>query len=413
MSSKTDWKWHQVNYAQNYVHLDISVAAYAREYELNLNSARRSMGGKDEIEKLRADILAGAHPDLAGLSKKPIKNPANNKAKPAKSDRKSDRSTSDQLPKSDHSDRSPAEADHPSDQGVSSDAGRSPRGAERARPGNETPNRKKAGAGSARQKNHAQVTVISCDYADPLKVDREIFELALSIAQGDEDLVLSQARHLVMVRAQNKMSADIARDYDSGNPWKDSETGLIIPRAQAEYQAVFGTAQRIAEQEANLTRRKLGMRKQALDERKQALAERELHPLTLAERIEYTRVFMDRREAEGLTAIETARLFEREGISLPRSLQVELAREVSWLEPAVDADGGITDEELEQQSRKYLEEQREVMESWLPARREEVEAVLAAELAIQAGDMLNEDEFEENPEDWVDLDPESKEEVWG
>lgn len=405
MSSKTDWKLHQVNYAENYVHLGISVAAYAREYDLNLNSARRAMGGKDEINKLRMDIKAGAHPTYAQMKAKgqrPL-------------DRKSDRSGSDHQAKSDHSDRSATQGDRSAKPGATRPSKRSQQGAKDARGAIGNADQKKGNRGATRPNNPNTVTVIHGDYADPLEIDRELFDLAMSIAHGNDDLVISQSRHLLMVRNQNSMYQSVVRDYDAGKPWRDPETGSIIPRAQAEYQAIYGPASKIAELEAIIGQRKRGIAKQRLADHQQAMAEREAHPLTLAERITYTRQFMDRRDAEGLTAIETARLFEREGISLPRSLQVELAREVSWMEPLVDAAGGVTDEELEAQSREYLEKQRHITEAWLPARREEVSAALAAELATQAGDMLQEDDFEENPEEaWIDLDNDLTDdiEVW-
>ena len=78
---------------------------------------------------------------------------------------------------------------------------------------------------------------------------------------------------------------------------------------------------------------------------------------------------------------------------LPRSLELEVAREVSFIEPITDADGGISDAELEEMSRAYMAEQKEIMEVWLPNRRAEVAAAVAAEAARQNSELLDEDDF--------------------
>ncbi|WP_139157128.1 MULTISPECIES: DegT/DnrJ/EryC1/StrS family aminotransferase [unclassified Leclercia] len=234
-------------------------------------------------------------------------------------------------------------------------------------------------------------------YCSLLEMDDDIVELALATGLDNRDLVLAQGRYMTMYRKQNQILKKIAEDYDS-SPWVDEE-GQPMPRDQVEAQAIFGTSQRMTELESAIARHKLGLmkfeldrQKQALDARKQALAEWNRHPMPLAERIEHTRAIMKHRVDNELSALETARLFDLEHLEYPPSLHAEMLKEVSWIEPTAHKEGGVTDEELEAESRAYREQQR-VREEWLLARNEEITGIIANEAAHQAGELLQEDDF--------------------
>lgn len=160
-----------------------------------------------------------------------------------------------------------------------------------------------------------------------------------------------------------------------------------MPLEMALMQAATAPAQRLAELE-----RFIGSRKQAVWRKQQE--ERERHPLTLEQRLALTAEIIQQRIDNGWTALETANRLSLQGLSMPKQLEMEVAREVGFIEPITDTDGGISDAELEEQSRAYMAAQKEIMGSWLPQRREEVAAALAAEVAHQGGGAIEEDDFD-------------------
>lgn len=242
-------------------------------------------------------------------------------------------------------------------------------------------------------------------YCSLLELDDDIRDLAVATSHGNRDLILAQGRYMTMYRKQNQILKRIAENYVGGGAWIDDE-GNKMPQDQAEAQAIFGISQRMTELESSIARHKLGVLKLELDRdkmalelRKQALAEWNRHPLSRAQRIARTAELLELRDQEGLTAIETATLFNREGIELPDALHAEMIKEISWLEPRAEQGSGITEEELERESRAYREKQRVIQEQWLPGRNEEITAIIAEEAAHQAGELLGEAAFKKDDQE--------------
>lgn len=159
-----------------------------------------------------------------------------------------------------------------------------------------------------------------------------------------------------------------------------------MPLTMAVMQTEMAPAQRLAELE-----RYMGTRKTSQWNQRRAEFEREREATTEA--------ILAKRNENGWSALETAQALELKSLKLPRSLELEVAREVSFIEPITDADGGISDAELEAMSRAYMAEQKEIMEVWLPNRRAEVAAAVAAEAARQNSELLGEDDFNPLPDD--------------
>jgi len=427
--AKTDWQYHIANYLENFAST-LTLTQYADANGLNPNTVRREMKPAINV------ALAGQPTDKkpATRSKKPPKTPdeptpvlkvgkvlrgevrqmsADQRAarkRDQKSDQISDQNGGDQ--KSDHN-----QGDHNKGRGKREPAaGKAPAGGKGKKAGGDTHADHPASARDQNfrvhtptRPNDAALPALCGEvggthnmdfggYCSLLEMDDDIVELALATGLDNRDLVLAQGRYMTMYRKQNQILKKIAEDYDR-EPWVDDE-GVPMPRDQVEAQAIFGTSQRMTELEAAIARHKLGLmklelerQKQALDVRKQALAEWNRHPMPLAERIERTRALMLHREENELTALETARLFDLEHLEYPPSLQAEMLKEVSWLEQTADQHGGVTDDELEAESRAYREEQQRIREEWLPARNEEIASIIANEAAHQAGELLQEGDF--------------------
>ena len=427
--AKTDWQYHIANYLEHYASTQ-TLAQYAQANGLNPNTVRREM--KPAINVALASLPADKKP--ASKSKKPPKTPdeptpalkvgkvlrgevrqmsADQRAarkRDQKSDQISDQNGGDQN--SDHN-----QGDQKKGRGKREPAsGKASGGGKGKKAGGDTHADQPPGARDQNFRDHCPTrpnvatdvslygefggahTLDFGGYCSLLEMDDDIVSLAVATGMDNRDLILAQGRYMTMYRKQNQILKKIAEDYSS-EPWVDEE-GQPMPRDQVEAQAIFGTSQRMTELESAIARHKLGLmkleldrQKQALDARKQALAEWNRHPMPLAERIERTRAIMQHRVDNELSALETARLFDLEYLEYPPSLHAEMLKEVSWIEPTADKEGGVTDEELEAESRAYREQQQRVREEWLPARNEEITAIIANEAAHQAGELLQEDDF--------------------
>lgn len=82
---------------------------------------------------------------------------------------------------------------------------------------------------------------------------------------------------------------------------------------------------------------------------------------------------LDKASNEGMTAAETAELFERAGIEATFSVKQRTRAELAFAEPA-EPDGGMTDDELEALSAEYAEK-AQAESDWLAERREEVQNI--------------------------------------
>ncbi|WP_429169347.1 hypothetical protein [Aeromonas hydrophila] len=405
--AKIDWEAHKRCRQEEYPGL--SVAAYARLKSLNVNTARKFMKGdpapssstaSDPAEPVKSDPKAT----------KRASDPRKNDPKSGKSDPKSRGA----IPKSTAAKRSGGDAGKDKNP-IKSGRYKSPSAA--------------AGEGAAHASDPAAAMdsevenrIVSLEplraqdhtggFVSLLGMDNDIAVAALHLGAGDEDLTLASGRYLQLYRCKEDARRQANEDYDKKELWYYPGTETPMPRSMAVMQAESAAAQRLAELERYMGTRKASLWRQRKAEREEE-REREREQLTIE--------ILAQRYENDWSALETAQRLELKGLKLPESLRMEVAREVGFIEPRVDDGGGISDAELEAQSRAYMAEQTELMGSWLPHRREEVAKALAEEVARQNGDLIEEDDFDPLPEaelpapQWDDDDSEpltEVEEVW-
>jgi hypothetical protein len=196
--------------------------------------------------------------------------------------------------------------------------------------------------------------------------------------------MLACGRYLQLYRCKESAVKEAKAAYANGEVWFYPGTETPMPLTMAIMQAEMAPAQRLAELE-----RYMGTRKTSLWNQRRAEVDQE----RLREREAMTEAILAKRSASGWSALETAQALELKSLKLPRSLELEVAREVSFIEPITDTDGGISDAELEAQSRAYMAKQKEIVEVWLPNRRAEVAAAVTAEAARQNSELIDEDDF--------------------
>lgn len=221
-------------------------------------------------------------------------------------------------------------------------------------------------------------------YVSPINLDDDIQKAALELAGDNREFALAYGRYLQLNRCKENVVKEVKAAYANGEVWFYPGTKTPMPLTMAIMQAEMAPAQRLAELE-----RYMGTRQTSLWNQRRAEFEQE----RLREREAMTEAILAKRSASGWSALETAQALELKSLKLPRSLALEVAREVSFIEPITDTDGGISDAELEEMSRAYMAEQKEIMEVWLPNRRAEVAAAVAAEAARQNSELIDEDDF--------------------
>lgn len=226
-------------------------------------------------------------------------------------------------------------------------------------------------------------------YASLLNLDHDLLKAAIELAGDDEELVLPCARYLQLYSCKESAIKQVKSDYAKGEMWYYPGTMTPMTQEMALMQAKTAPAQRLAELE-----RLIGARKTALWRQRQV--ECEQHSLTMKERTDCTTQILLERKTCGWSALETAQKLELKGLELPYSLRMEVTREVSFIEPSTDTDGGISEAELEAQAQTYMANQKEVMGNWLPQRQAEIVNVLANEIAHQSSEQIDEDGF--NPQ---------------
>lgn len=389
-ATKIDWQYHIQNYLDQ--HADsMSLPDYARANSLNINTVRRAMGpavaATIEARKKSNHDSATKIQDSGIKLCKPVRRKvreivADTRMKQMKSDLLADHRSPDRLtkkgfiqnpkhPKTLHSNPNNAKNDgvDSAEDSVSSDESNFQDWNSIRRP-------------------HTPAMAFG-GYTSRLEIDDEVLALAKVMAQSDDDLLISESRLIMMVTRQNQILKCITHDYSNGRPWTDDD-GNVIPKSQAEAQILYGPSQQMTQLEAHIGRRKQNIRKQAIA---QLQIEQEKHPLALNERIERTRQLLQQRADLNMSALETTKLFEMEGITLPESLRAEMLKEVSWMEQEIDMYDGISDAELERLSREYEAKRKHEIEKWLPTRRAEIAKMIAEESAYQAGELIGEDTF--------------------
>ncbi|HHC5060750.1 TPA: hypothetical protein ACN6VL_004249 [Aeromonas veronii] len=226
-------------------------------------------------------------------------------------------------------------------------------------------------------------------YVSSINLDDDLLKAAIELAGDDGELVLACGRYLQLYRCKDNTVQQVKDDYANGEVWYYPGTETPMPLSMAIMQAEMAPAQRLSELE-----RIIGNRKSAIWRRRQS--EHERHPYNKNERMYLTIKILENRKKNAWSALETAQELELKGLKLPRFLELEVAREVGFIEPVTDTDGGISEAELEAQAQAYMLKQKEIIEDWLPTRRAEVAAALAAEIAQQSSELIDEDDF--NPQ---------------
>lgn len=432
-----DWQYHINNYVEHHSGA-MSLLEYVLTNGLNRNSARRSMAAAVAAalaERQPTDQVAepaGKPPSDAAIRVgKVVRKQARQMTAESRQSKQGKGSrgkahTSDQVAASDQISASDQErlSDHIASDQPGQKAKAAPKGRNKAQKGpakggsggsadargsgrsadqnsrEHWPTRPNNGGDGQRYGDFGGVhTMDFGGYCSMLEIDDEIRDLALATSYGNRDLLLAQGRYMTMYRKQNQILKRIENNYLEGGAWIDDE-GNKMPRDQAEAQAVFGISQRMTELESSIARHKLGVLKleldrdkMALEQRRMALAEWNRHPLTRSERIARTAELLDQRARESLSATETAYLFSREDLDLPPALHAEMLKEITWLEPATEHGGGITPEELERETRAYMEKRQFIRDKWMPERALLIEGVIANEAAHLAGELLGEGDF--------------------
>lgn len=377
--AKIDWEAHKRRRQEEFP--GYSVAAYAREAGLNPNTARKFMKGDPAPATSDPKPTSQSDPKSDPKPRKTTRDPAKNDPKLRLVDNSRDRTE-----RSDQSDGKPKKTIK---------SGRYKKGG------------KAAGEGAVHASDPDSASIVEgrngIAFFEPLtaqdhtggfvsytNMDQETLGASLSLVMGDGDLLLAGGRYLLLLRDKDAARKRAIADYEKRQPWYYPGTETEMPLEMAIMQAETAPAQRLAELERFMGTRKAALWRQrwAEQEKKESLEQQGKTAKILQERL-----------VHGWSALETAQRLEIQGLSMTDSLKMEVAREVGFIEPITDTDGGISDEELEAQSRAYMAAQKELMGSWLPTRREEVAAALAAEVAHQHGDLVDEDDFNPLPDD--------------
>ncbi|SFI20854.1 hypothetical protein [Modicisalibacter xianhensis] len=85
---------------------------------------------------------------------------------------------------------------------------------------------------------------------------------------------------------------------------------------------------------------------------------------------------IDQGEAEAWSCTQIGLEIEKRGLEVPFTLQAQIKRELSFIEPE-EPDNGLTDDELERLSDEYQQEATSEQQ-WLEARHEDVKAIHGA-----------------------------------
>jgi hypothetical protein len=376
--AKHNWEEHKKRYVEEYP--ELTLAAYAALFGLNPSTARRAMRGVKSTAKGNLvrqpkrqqksdhstgnDHLPSDHPTEEPKVFLTTKN-ASKTIKSRRYKRKPLQNEGGYIHKSDHFFTAPplvgnTENDHP------------------RLSGSMTPDMENLTAQS-----HIAL------YASLLNLDHGLLKAAIELAGDDEELVLPCVRYLQLYSCKESAIEQVKSDYAKGEMWYYPGTMTPMTQEMALMQAKTAPAQRLAELE-----RLIGVRKTALWRQRQV--ECEQHSLTMKERTDCTTQILLERKKNGWSALETAQKLELKGLALPYSLRMEVVREVSFIEPSTDTDGGISEAELEAQAQAYMADQKEVMGNWLPLRQSEVAKALANEIAHQSSKLIDEDDF--NPQ---------------
>ncbi len=379
---KTDWTFHRANYAANYPNL--SVAGYARQFDLNPNTAKARLRGalsdpaNERVNPTGYNPIIGER--LAG------------KTKDKKMDRSiamsMDRITLDTLH---HSAAYEKQKNNSKSDGYK-DGFQGGESAEEARSEKKAKilkaDRSKMDRSDEKRRVVEEFTLPALGeswakynaggYTSMFNIPPEIQMMAEAPSSGiSKLLVLAKSRYYLMWKLQGDMVAKIEALYAEGGTHYMGG-GEPMPKEMALSQALFGPSQRMTELESVITR----MEVQTASEKTKTL------------QIDFQKAAFTLRNEGNLSAIETANLIEANGFEVPKALLLEVKREVALIEHVYDDnEGGITEEELEAASQAYRLKMEYQEKVWLSARRKQLEKMFVEE-AIKLGETeISEEDF--------------------
>ncbi|BDN92082.1 hypothetical protein KAM479_27090 [Aeromonas caviae] len=384
--TKTDWTFHRANYAVNYPGL--SVAGYARQFDLNPNTAKAGLRG----------ALTDPANELINLSEYDPRTGERladkTKTKGKKTDRTVDlsmdritpdtplRSATDEAPKN----KNKAKSNRYNDE-IQGDEGTAESHPEKKVKILKA-NRSKVDRSGEKRRVVEKFTLPALGeswanynaggYTSMFNIPPEIQMMALAPSSGIGDLLaLAKSRYFLMWKQQGDMVAKIEALYSEGGTHYMGD-GEPMPKEMALSQALFGPSQRMTELESVITR----MEVQAASEQAKT------------QQVVFQKAAFALRKEEALSAIETANLIEANGFEVPKALLLEVKREVALIEQVYDDnEGGITEEELEAEARAYQAKREYQREIWLPARVAQIEKMLADEAMKQSEMQISEEDF--------------------
>lgn len=382
--TKTDWAFHRANYAVNFSSL--SVAGYARQFDLNQNTAKAGLRGaltdpeNEQVNLSEYDPRTGErHAD---------------KAKDKNTDRTVDQSMDLFTP--DTPIRTTTDEDQKNKRkaksngykhGIQGGKGTAESSLEK-NVKNLKSERSKLGRSGENLRVVEEFTLPALGeswanynaggYTSMFNIPPEIQKMAVAPSSGIGDLLaLAKSRYFLMWKQQGDMVAKIEALYSGGGTHYMGD-GEPMPKEMALSQALFGPSQRMSELESVITR----MEVQAASVQAKA------------QQVAFQKAAFALRKDENLSAIETANLIEANGFEVPKALLLEVKREVALLEQVYDDnEGGITEEELEARSRAYQAKQEYQREIWLPVRKAKIEQILAEEAMRHDGMQISEEDF--------------------
>lgn len=167
-----------------------------------------------------------------------------------------------------------------------------------------------------------------------------------------------------------KRLKEIDEMEETGNIPLDDENEPVDINTMRD-RLIFGYGTRLRELELSISTMAKQEAKRYIDLRKQEYAELMMPHLLPAEETNLVIEMLSLRAKNNWTALETCQQIEKLGARPPATLLHEAKVELANLEPEVD-DTGISEQELDELFDDYTLEQLEQEDSWLPARKEEI-----------------------------------------
>ncbi|MFQ2155954.1 MULTISPECIES: trigger factor [Aeromonas] len=379
---KTDWTFHRANYAANYPSL--SVAGYARQFDLNPNTAKARLRGalndpaNERVNLTEYNPIIGER--LAG------------KTKGKKMDRSIAMSMDRITPDTPHHSVAYEKQKNNEKSDGYKNFFQGSESVEELRSEKKTKilktDRSKIDRSGEKRRVVEEFTLPTLGkswakynaggYTSMFNIPPEIQMMAEAPSNGIGNLlVLAKSRYYLMWKLQGDMVEKIEALYAEGGTHYMGD-GEPMPKEMALSQALFGPSQRMTELESVITR----MEVQSASEQTKTL------------QADFQKAAFTLRKEGNLSAIETANLIEANGFEVPKALLLEVKREVALIEQVYDDNkGGITEEELEAASQTYRLKMEYQEKIWLSARRKQLEKMFVEEAIKQDEIQISEDDF--------------------